>query len=205
MMHDPVDKGRRQLIVPENHAPFAEFDIRRDYQAPSLIAIAQHLEQKARAFLVQRHVSELVDYEHAGFGQIPHQGLQCVFPARPSQGQHQPCGSVEPDLASRLRARQAHGDGEVGLAPSGLPVEHEVLRRIDEGQRLELVHGVALGRRHLGEIVVVERFYLREPRPFDQALPLVGLATRQLLADQLPNRGHLAGCGRGQKLACRGA
>lgn len=41
----------------------------------------------------------------------------------------------------------ADRDGEVGLAPARLPVEDEVLARVDEGERPEVGLPVAVGER----------------------------------------------------------
>ena len=164
VMHDPVDHRSRELVVPQDRPPFAELDVGREDYAPPLVAGGDHLEQQPRAFHVDRHVPELVEYDKVVPFDVLHHRLEAVLPVGLRQRQRQLGGGVEPDGLAGHHACAADRDGQVRLAAPGLPVEHEVLGRIDERQALEVVHAVAVRERDLREVVPVERFELREPR-----------------------------------------
>lgn len=104
-----------------------------------------------------------------------HHRLESVLPLGLRQRQRQLGGGVEPDRLAGHHACAADRDGQVRLAAPGLPMEHEVLGRIDERQALEVVHAVAVRERDLREVVPVERFDLRELRPSVQPGALVPL------------------------------
>lgn len=128
----------------EHHAPFRELDVGGDDEAAPLVAVAHDLEQEPRALLVERDVAELVDDEEPGSRDVFHELLEPMLSVRARQGEHQLGGGEEPHLQPRVHAGEADGYRQVRLAPPRLPVEDEVLRRVDERKRLQVVDGVAL-------------------------------------------------------------
>ena len=185
MMHNPVDHRRRELVVSQDRSPFAELDVGREDHAPPLVAAGNHLEQQPRAFDVDRHIPELVQYDQVVPVDVLHHSLEAVLPAGLRQRQRQLGGGVEPDRLAGHHACAADRDGQMRLAAPGLPVEHEVLGRIDERQALEVVHAVAVRERDLREVVPVERFDLREPRPSVQPGAPVPLPDVHLVSDEV--------------------
>ena len=59
-MDQPVDDCRRHLFVVEDSHPSAEFKVRCDDHAPSLVAVGYDLEEQLRRLTVQRDVSPFV-------------------------------------------------------------------------------------------------------------------------------------------------
>ncbi len=153
------------------------------------------MEQQARALDVERHVAELVQYYQVVPGDVPHRRLQRVLAVCLRQRQRELGGGVEPHGLPRHHRGVAQRDGQMGLTPAGLAVEHEVLRHIDERQRLEVLHGIPLGEHHLREVVALEGFPLRDPRPPVQAGAPVALAHLQLVFDHPDNAPELGGVG----------
>ena len=51
-----------KIVGTEGGSPFRELDVSREYHAAPLVAARHHLEEQLRAFHVERHVSELVEY-----------------------------------------------------------------------------------------------------------------------------------------------
>ena len=164
MVDEPVDGGRRELVVPEHGAPLPELDVRGHDHAALLVAVAHDLEQQPAALDVERHVAELVEDDEVGLGHVPERRLERVLAARLREHEHELGGREEAHGAPRLHARAADGDRQVGLAAPGRPVEDEVLRGVDERQRHEVAGAVALGERDLREVVALERLGLRERR-----------------------------------------
>ena len=191
MVDQPVDGGRGELVVAEHRAPLAELDVGGDDHAPLLVAAAHHLEQQPRALDVERHVAELVEDDEVGLGDVLEHRLQRVLPARPRQHQHELGRAEEAHGPARPNARVAHRYRQVGLAPAGLAVEHEVLRRVHERERHEVAGAVALGERDLGEVVALERLHLGERRLPVEPLALVALADLHLPPDQVGGAPHL--------------
>ncbi len=192
VVHDAVDDRRGELVVSEHHAPFRELDVGGDDEAAPLVAVAHDLEQEPRALLVERDVAELVDDEEPGSRDVFHELLEPMLSVRARQGERQLGGGEEPHLQPRVHAGEADGYRQVRLAPSRLPVEDEVPRRVDERKRLQVVDGAALRQGHLREVAPVERLYLGEPRLPRQPLPLAALAHPHLAPDHLGHRCDLA-------------
>lgn len=58
-----VDHGQVRLSAQRaGSSPFRELDVSREYHTAPLVAARHHLEEQLRAFHVERHVSELVEY-----------------------------------------------------------------------------------------------------------------------------------------------
>ena len=66
-------------------------------------------------------------------------------------------GGQEAYVHAPVDRAHAQRGGQVGLAASGLPVEHEVLGPADEVQGEQLVPGVPVGQLHVREVVAVQR------------------------------------------------
>ena len=88
VVHDAVDERGGELVVAEHDTPFGELDVGGDYQAPLLVAIAQHLEQQPRPLPVERDVAELVDDDEPRPRDVLRQGLQAALPASLRQHEH---------------------------------------------------------------------------------------------------------------------
>ena len=134
MMHDSVDHRGSQLVIPKHGAPFAELDVRRQYQAAPLIAVRHELEQEPCALDVDRDVSELVQYDEVRLGDVLHLDIEQARTVGLRQHHHQLCGREEPRRHPRIDRRNAHGCREMGFASARLSMEDEALVRADERQ-----------------------------------------------------------------------
>lgn len=199
MVNQPVDGGRGQLVVPQHRAPLAELDVGGDDHAPLLVAAAHHLEQQPRSLDVERHVAELVEDDEVGLGDVLQHRLQRVLPARPRQHEHELRRAEEAHGPARLDARVSHRYRQVRLAPAGLAVEHEVLRRVHERERHEILGPVALRERDLGEVVAFEGLHLGERGLPVELLALVALADGHLAPDEVGSAPDLGRRRRGQE------
>ena len=199
MVDQPVDRGGGELVVAEHRAPLAELDVGGDDHAPLLVAAAHDLEQQPRPLDAQRHVAELVEDDEVRPGDVPQHRLQRVLPARPRQHEHELGRAEEAHGPAGLHARVADRYRQVGLAPPGLAVEHEVLRRVHERERHEVLGPVPLRERDLGEVVALERLDLGEGGLPVEPLALVALADGHLAPDQVGRAPDLGGGGAGEE------
>ena len=123
VVHDAVDDGRGGGRIQEHLGPAGERQIRRDDEAPALVAAADEAEQEVGAGLVERHVAELVDDDHVEAGELVEFPGQPPLLLRFDEQRGQLGGRQEPDPIVVLAAGHAQGDGEMGLvgtAESGL-------------------------------------------------------------------------------------
>lgn len=185
VVDDPVDHGRGELVVAQDGAPLGELDVGRDDQAAPLVAVRRHLEQHPRAGHVDRHVSELVQYHQVGARGVPQDPIERSLALGALQAHHEVGRGVEPHRPAFGHRLDPYGGRQVRLAPAGLSVEREPLRRIEEPRRLQVLGAVALREGRLGEVVALERLDLGEARPVRQPLPLVARAALELLGERL--------------------
>ena len=137
MVHQPVYQGGRQLVVIEHGAAPVELDAGGDDHAAPLVAVRHHLEQQARPLSVDGHVAELVDDHQVAPVEILEKRLQPVLAAGLGKRQHEVRSREEPHGPRLGHAGHVGRDRQMGLAPSRLAVEHEVLGRVDECERFQ--------------------------------------------------------------------
>ena len=128
MMHDPVDDRGRELVVREDRAPFAGPDVRGGRDAPPLVAARDDPVEQARPVDVERHVAELVQDDRVGPADVPVHRVEVPVSFGLAELEHELRGLVEPHVQAPFHGPHAQADREVGLAPAGLVVEHQVLR-----------------------------------------------------------------------------
>ena len=108
-MHDAVDDGRGGGRIQEHLGPAGERQIRRDDEAPALVAAADEAEQEVGAGLVERLVAELVDDDHVETGELVEFPGQPPLLLRFDEQRGQLGGRQEPDPTSRRRGRSTCG------------------------------------------------------------------------------------------------
>ena len=104
------------------------------------------------------------------------------------------CGE-EPHDAPGRHARAANRYRKMGLAPSGLAMEHKVLCLIDKLKRAQVGLAVAIREDDLREVVALEGLDLRESRTAEQAGALVALTCLQFGRYQVGHAPRLGGRG----------
>lgn len=87
---------------------------------------------------------------------------------------------MEPHVQSRVDGLHAQAYGEMGLAPAGLAVEHEVLGAGHEVEGEQPVERVSVGQLHVREVVAVQAFGDGELRAAQEAFVLRPLPVGQL-------------------------
>ena len=195
VVNDAVDDRGGEFVVGEDRAPFAELDVRGEDDAPSLVAAGDDLVEQSGAVDVEGHVAELVQDDQIGFGDVLEHGLEGSLALGAAQLKDELGGGQEPHVHAPVDRAHAQRGGQVGLAASGLPVEHEVLGPADEVQGEQLVPGVPVGQLHVREVVAVQRLGDREPGAAQEPGALRGLAVVQFRVQQpvdgleLPGRG----------------
>ncbi len=180
VVHDPVDDRGRQLVVGEHRAPPRELDVRGEYHAPPLVALGYNLVEQPRPVHVEGHVAELVEDEQPRLGHVGEQPVEGAVALGLAELEHQLGGLPEPHGVARRGRGYAESGGHVGLAPPGLPEEHEVLGRRDEPQGEHVVPAPAVGERHVGPVEALCGLGHREPRLPEQARPLGPVPVRDL-------------------------
>ena len=100
--------------------------------APSLVAAGDDLVEQSGAVDVEGHVAELVQDDQIGFGDVLEHGLEGSLAFGAAQLKDELGGGREPHVHAPVDRAHAQRGGQVGLAASGLAVEHEVLGPADE-------------------------------------------------------------------------
>ena len=130
-----VDDRGGHVGVAEHPAPSAGLDVGGVDDALGLVRVGHDLEQESAAFLVDGHVAELVDDDHAGLGDGLRFPVEFAFRVGAQEPHDQARGGVEPHRHALPAGLPAQRDGEVGLAGAGRPEHDHVLRTVEEAVR----------------------------------------------------------------------
>ena len=171
VVDDAVDDGGGHVAVAEHVAPSAELEVRGEDDASPFVAVGDDLEQEPGAVDVDGQVAEFVDDEQVGLADGLEFLVEPVLGFGLAQPHDQAGGGEEPDRYAPPAGEGADGDGEVGLAASHVPVEHEVLGSVDELEGRELFASPVGGKRGHAPVVAVEFLGLGEPGLSEQPVP----------------------------------
>ena len=76
---EPVQDGRRHDRVPEDLAPLSDAAVAGQYDAASLVAPLDELEEQMRRVVFQRRIAQLIDDEKLWLGGVGQPLLQTSF------------------------------------------------------------------------------------------------------------------------------
>ena len=134
-MHDAVDDRGGHVPVSEHIAPPPELQVRGGHHAPLLVGIRDDLEQEPGPVDVDRQVSELAQDDQVGPAHVHGHRVEApVFGL--AELEHKFRSLAEPHVHAPFHGSHAQSDCEVGLAPAGLAVEHQVLRAGHESRSM---------------------------------------------------------------------
>ncbi len=104
-----VNQCRCQPVVTKDGIPLGELQIGCNNQAPALIAVGDHLEQKLCRLLVQRNKAHLVNHNEFRFLHGCQIAVQCTFVVFLQQHIGKGCRCKETDSATLLAGFQRNG------------------------------------------------------------------------------------------------
>jgi len=78
-MRQAIKQGRRHPLSLEDLLPFAEWKVRGDQQARSLVAIREDLEQQLGAGAIERQIPKLVADQQVDFIQLLQKPIELVL------------------------------------------------------------------------------------------------------------------------------
>ena len=158
VVDDPVDHGRRHLVVAEHRAPPADLQVRGDGHRLPLVGVGEHLEERPRAVGVQRREAEFVDDEQPRAAD--ERGLPVGAPlvAGAPEAHDERRRGEESGLHPPLARHHARRRGHVRLAGAGVPHRHEVLAALEEPERCQVLAPEPLVPRDRRPVVPVAVF-----------------------------------------------
>ena len=151
-----VDDRGGHVGVAEHPALSAGLDVGGADDALGLVRVGDDLEQEPAAFLVDGHVAELVDDDHAGLGDGLRFPVEFAFRVGAQEPHDQARGGVEPHRHALPAGLPAQRDGEVGLAGAGRPEHDHVLRTVEESEGFEPAALPVRRHAHVLPVVAVE-------------------------------------------------
>ena len=126
MMDYPIYGRRRELLISQHGAPFAELDVGGEYEAAALAAAGDNLEQQPRALRVYGDVAELVEYHQVALLNVGQVLVERFLAACLQKREDETRRAEEPHGPAGAHGSRPHRYGQVRLAASGLAVEREV-------------------------------------------------------------------------------
>ena len=134
------DGGSQRCIVVEDCGPFSIDAIGRDDGRAALVSLADDLEQQVGTGFVDGEISELVEYQDAGFDIAVETLLESAGGLGGGQGVDHVDGAGEQHRVAFFAGAQAQGDGQVRLAKSDAAYQHDVAGLFDELQAEQVHH-----------------------------------------------------------------
>lgn len=134
VMHGPVDDRRGHVRIPEHPAPPAGLDVRGVNDGLHLVRVGDDLEQQPAAFLVDRHVAQLVDDQQAGLADGRDLPVEFAFRAGAQQAHDQASGGEEPYRHAFQAGLPSQRHRQMGFARAGRPEHDRILRTARELQ-----------------------------------------------------------------------
>ena len=128
-MCEPVQQGAVSLSEPKTSVHSSKGQVGGDHDGPSLVALAEDLEQQLRSGLGQRDEAELVYDEQLEPGKLLLQVEQPSLVPGLDQLVHQRCGGGEADRQSPLAGCESQAEGDVCLACPAVPTAITFSRR----------------------------------------------------------------------------
>ena len=177
---DAADDRGREPVAGEDRAPPAGPDVGREYHAPPLVALGDHLTGKPRPVHAGGHAAELVGHQRPSPRDVTEQPAERPLAPGPPEPRHELRGLPEPHRAARRRRGNPERGGHVGLPAPRLVAGHEAPRVAHERGRAYALAAPAVGERHVRPAGPLDRLRHGEPRPPGQARPPRPVAVRGL-------------------------
>ena len=169
-MSETVQEGASQPLRAEDLGPLVEGQVGGDQDRPSLVSLAEDLEEEFRAGLGEWDEAKLVDDEQLESGQLLLEVEQSSLIPGLDQLVDQRGGGGEADRQPPLAGGESQAEGHMGLAGPAVADSDDVLPPVYILSACKLHDQVLVHRRHGQEVECVEALRGREACSLDPAV-----------------------------------